>query len=152
MWPKDAHFIHGDSRTGKKTPEYRAWTAMRDRCYNPKTKSYRRYGGRGITVCGPWRESFANFLVDMGRRPSEGHSLDRVDNSGNYTPLNCRWATKSEQAYNRVYKLTPEDVEEIRDLYNSAYEPTCKDLAQQFNVNPSTISRVLTGARHPYAA
>lgn len=73
---------------------------MKTRCLNPAFHSYRRYGGRGITICPEWRHSFAAFLRDMGTCPP-GRSLDRINNDGNYEPGNCRWATFSEQMQNR---------------------------------------------------
>lgn len=80
--------------------EYATYHAMKQRCFNPENKSYKDYGGRGITVCERWLQSFEVFIQDMGGRP-EGLSLDRIDNDGNYEPSNCRWATRMEQRVNQ---------------------------------------------------
>lgn len=79
----------------------RIYKGMIRRCYNKDDKSYPTYGGRGITVCDRWKESFKNFREDMGLRPSPQHSLDRKDNNGNYCLENCRWATQEEQSNNK---------------------------------------------------
>lgn len=83
----------------RNTSTYRSWNAMLNRCRNKNAPHYKRYGGRGISVCEQW-SSFENFLADMGERP-KGMSLDRIDNGGNYEPENCRWATDEQQNENR---------------------------------------------------
>lgn len=84
-----------------KIREYNIWSSLKQRCENENDKSYSRYGGRGISVCERWKDSFENFLEDMGVSPSNNHSVDRVDNNGNYEPINCKWSTPFEQVTNR---------------------------------------------------
>lgn len=112
------------------TPEYRAWLDIKRRCYNSKYKQYNDYGGRGIKVCDRWLESVQNFINDLGFRPSKRHSIDRVDNDGNYCKENCRWATKVEQERNkRKTKFVN---------YNGQETPLCS-LAEKFNIDRTTL-------------
>lgn len=83
-----------------RTPEYNSWMMMRARCNTPSAAGYAYYGGRGISVCARW-DSFTAFLEDMGPKPGPSYTLDRKDPDGDYTPENCRWATKKEQHDNR---------------------------------------------------
>jgi hypothetical protein len=99
---KPTHQVHG-----QRNPTYRIWQGMRTRCYNPLHPSYRNHGERGITICPQWQDDFDQFLKDMGPRP-EGLSIERIDNEGNYTPENCKWGTRCEQAGNTRRNLVVE--------------------------------------------
>lgn len=93
---------HGHTTDRKATPEYNAYQNMLKRCLDPKSERYPQYGGRGIEVCASWRDGFANFLADMGERPSPRHSLDRIEVNGNYEKSNCRWALVKVQSRNKT--------------------------------------------------
>lgn len=119
---------HGHSHKGKTTPTYASWSQMIQRCTNPKTDAFPRYGGRGIKVCDRW-SSFENFLADMGEKPI-GLTIGRKDNDGNYEPRNCRWETHTQQMQNtsRTVSVT------IRGV-TGCFAQVCR----HFGINPSSV-------------
>lgn len=129
-----AKIKHGGARRGKHSVEYSTWRAIKARCTNPNTKSYSNYGGRGIKMCGRWLNSFSNFLEDMGERPSKYHSIDRIENDGNYEPSNCRWATKKEQSRNT----------RVNTYLTFKGETKClTDWAEEYGITPGALSQRL---------
>jgi hypothetical protein len=95
------HGLRGGTNRNKKFPEYRAWASMNSRCYSTTHPQYDDYGGRGVRVCETWRNSYEEFYKHIGPRPTDKHSLDRIDNNKGYEPGNVRWATYEEQNKNR---------------------------------------------------
>lgn len=118
-------------------PEYSVWQGMKRRCDNPNFKQFHQYGGRGIKVCDRWKHDFAAFLHDMGDRPSDLHTLDRIDPDGNYTPENCRWATRKEQARN---------IRKNRYIEHNGKRILAIEVAEQTGLKADTIvNRFLAG-------
>ena len=121
---------------------YRSWRSMKCRCLYPSSANYRFYGGIGITFCDRW-SNYANFLADMGLRPTET-TLDRIDGTLGYEPGNCRWATRSEQNYNRRTRLlTRDQVTRIHELRGDGW--SLGKLAKQFSAPKSYIGSICRG-------
>lgn len=127
---------HGKAVQGMKIPEYGVWCNMLSRCNDPKAGGYRNYGGRGIKVCDRWFYSFKSFLDDMGERPTPKHTLERVDNDGNYEPLNCKWATREEQGRNRR-NTHPVFIKGVRHSFRSA----CKEIGVSYSAERCFLER-----------
>jgi len=126
------NLTHGDSKNklGPRATEHICWSAMIQRCRNPKSIGYKNYGGRGIAVCAAWLESYECFLKDMGRKPFPEASLDRINVNGDYELNNCRWSTWETQNNNRrdnVYVIVGE------------LKMTCAITARQFSIPERTI-------------
>lgn len=123
---KEVNKKHGESTS----PEYSVWRSMKQRCFNPKNPEYKNYGARGVTVCKEWFDSFDVFLSDMGYRPTPKHSLDRIDNNGNYESDNCRWATIKQQNSNKRQSV----------FINVFGEKLClTEAANKYGVKPQTL-------------
>lgn len=117
---------HGMSRS----PEYKLWGNIKQRCRNHNTPYFHNYGARGVSMYGPWENSFEQFLQDVGERPGPGYSLDRIDNSRGYTPGNVRWATKRAQACN---------MRKNRIITCMGKSMTISEWADEVGLAPSTI-------------
>jgi hypothetical protein len=133
--------------------EHQIWRDMRRRCTSEVYHAYPDYGGRGIRVCDRW-ESFDAFLADMGPRPTPKHSIDRIDNNGNYEPSNCKWATKLEQCQNRRTSWTKEQDDELRRLHAAGL--TWSDIGREIGKSCGSVCsrghRIgLTGNFDPHA-
>lgn len=140
---RSKNLTHGHStRDHGQSSTYSTWAAMWRRCTNPKTARYDAYGGRGIRVCDRWR-SFANFLADMGVKPT-GLTLERDDSNVHYEPSNCRWATQIEQQRNRRNnKLKPDLVQEIHG--RCEYGESHTAVAKRFGISRTMVYRIRHG-------
>lgn len=120
---------------------YGTWSDIKKRCLYPKYKQYYLYGGRGIKICDRWLESFENFLEDMGERPSQKHSIERINNDGDYEPSNCRWATKKEQSRNKrnnrmiTFEGKTLCIADWADLFNLNYATLLRRIKAGWNIN-----------------
>ena len=119
----------------KRIPEYGVWNTMIQRCHNPNTEKYPKYGGRGIRVCKRWRDSFEEFLKDVGRRPSARHQISRVDNDGNYESGNVQWDLPSVQALNKSSNVR---------ITVGGITKTVTEFAREKGLTPKMVFRRLT--------
>lgn len=126
-----------------KHPLYKLWDSMRRRCRDPHHKDYHRYGARGISVCDRWQDFWA-FVEDIGPRPSQRHTVDRVNVDGPYAPENCRWATPSQQARNqRTTVLNEEIAAEIKR--RAAFGDKTGDISRALNIKYNLVRNVVVG-------
>ena len=132
---------------GSGTKLHGVWKSMKDRCYNLKSKVYKYYGGRGITVCPEWADKYNGFVNfrdwSLSNGYQEGLTIDRINNNVNYNPNNCQWITQKENNRKKSQViLTQEKANEIRELHNTGGYSQ-KELAKKFNVSCKTISSII---------
>lgn len=144
-----ARTTHGATRGRSRLPEYKIWTDIKSRCLNEKRPAFADYGGRGITICARWRDSFEAFFADMGPRPSPAHEIDREDNDGHYEQGNCRWVIRAVNARNRrnSVRLTDEQVRVIRSDPRHA-----RLIADQFGLQRHYVSMLKTRKVYSHVA
>lgn len=123
--------------------EFDVWRSARHRCTNPNAQAWSNYGGRGIGMCQRWLDSFEAFLADMGARPSACHSLDRINNDGNYEPGNCRWTTSKEQGRNTRRVASRQQVACVKLLLGQRFSRSV--IAAAAGVPAWTVDRIRTG-------
>jgi hypothetical protein len=127
------------------------WHGMRLRCSSPKRKAYHRYGGRGIRVCDRWQASFESFLEDIGQRPSPLHTMDRIDNDGNYEPGNVRWATRATQVRNRSRSAKPNNIAEIARRVGAGQDTVRSRIARGLSPDDGVNSMSQPGECNPHS-
>lgn len=130
---------HGHSKNYKISTEYSCYRSMIKRCYNPKSKSYKDYGGKGIKVCDAWKNDFTVFIKDMGFKVNISQSIDRINSTGNYEPSNCKWSNSTEQNNNKSNN---------RQVLNTETNETYTSIAvaaRAINMKVATLYMQLTG-------
>ena len=125
------------------TVEHDTWRNIKQRCYNENSDCYMNYGGRGIIVCERWKDSFPNFYEDMGKRPSDRHQIDRIDNNGDYEPTNCHWVTNRDNSQNR--RSTVLDIDKAREIREKYSQGVRKyELEKEYGCSSGAIAGVLS--------
>jgi len=128
--------------TGIRHPDYSIWTKLKGRCLNPNDKSYIHYGARGIKICDRWLSSFENFINDLGWRPNQNYSLERIDYNGDYCPENCKWIYKSEQNRNK---------RRVKIIYYNGNSYCLTELCKLLNLSYSTMRHRVYDLQLPFA-
>lgn len=147
-WIAESRTVHGHAKRGSGTSIYSRWQGMLERCNNKNSQAYKRYGGRGITICDRWL-SFENFYEDMGD-PPDGMSLDRIDNDKGYSKDNCRWASKTEQIRNRstskilTFNGETKSIKEWADSYGIRYGTLQLRLRAGWSVDEAITTPVIS--------
>jgi len=135
------------------TSEFRIWAMMLSRCLNPKNRAYKRYGGRGITVCDRWKDSFENFFADMGDKPDK-LTLDRKDNNLGYSPDNCKWATRKEQTNNHSnnrqweFRNKTQTLSQWCDELNLPYLKIANRIGKGWDIERALTQPIVSKSKH----